>query len=271
MRRTNRCGTRGCDAPKRSVAQSGMCAFLRGSWNTPTEGRASCTHSCKFRGPVQIALPEMTFTSCGAANYIKRRGSIRKNIIGHATGNAGGRGMPVRLKQFLARGVRGVAWRPLALLDEPPREHGASVLFHPLIEQRANLLAEIGGMAETRKLIALQRIARCREKELPRRLGVGTRHVGLQVRRMESNRRVIQVYSTHSVPAVEICGKGVSAVLMGWSGRTASSELERLRACSACAGDYEDPDRTAWTPEESDKDENESAFATVTQEFPDEK
>jgi len=30
-----------------------------------------------------------------------------------------------------------------------------------------------------------------------------------------------------------------------------------LRACSACAGDYEDPDRTAWTtdPEEDDGDE----------------
>ncbi|MGB2899290.1 MAG: hypothetical protein WBB89_08500 [Candidatus Acidiferrum sp.] len=23
-----------------------------------------------------------------------------------------------------------------------------------------------------------------------------------------------------------------------------------VRACSACAGDYEDPDRTAWTPDE---------------------
>ena len=30
-----------------------------------------------------------------------------------------------------------------------------------------------------------------------------------------------------------------------------------LRACSACAGDYEDPDRTAWPPdpEEDDGDE----------------
>ena len=30
-----------------------------------------------------------------------------------------------------------------------------------------------------------------------------------------------------------------------------------LRACSACAGDYEDPDRTAWMPdpEEDDGDE----------------
>jgi hypothetical protein len=27
-----------------------------------------------------------------------------------------------------------------------------------------------------------------------------------------------------------------------------------LRACSACAGDYEDPDRTAWTPDEEEED-----------------
>jgi hypothetical protein len=27
-----------------------------------------------------------------------------------------------------------------------------------------------------------------------------------------------------------------------------------LHACSACAGDYEDPDRTAWTPDEEEED-----------------
>jgi len=27
------------------------------------------------------------------------------------------------------------------------------------------------------------------------------------------------------------------------------ASLQALRACSACAGDYEDPDRTAWTAE----------------------
>lgn len=32
-------------------------------------------------------------------------------------------------------------------------------------------------------------------------------------------------------------------VLCGDSG----ASLQTLRACSACAGDYEDPDRTAWT------------------------
>jgi hypothetical protein len=27
-----------------------------------------------------------------------------------------------------------------------------------------------------------------------------------------------------------------------------------VRACSACAGDYEDPDRTAWMPDEEEED-----------------
>jgi hypothetical protein len=30
--------------------------------------------------------------------------------------------------------------------------------------------------------------------------------------------------------------------------------LQPLRACSACAGDYEDPDRTAWGPDAEEDD-----------------
>lgn len=30
---------------------------------------------------------------------------------------------------------------------------------------------------------------------------------------------------------------------------------QALRACSACAGDYEDPDRTAWTTDSEDVEE----------------
>jgi hypothetical protein len=41
---------------------------------------------------------------------------------------------------------------------------------------------------------------------------------------------------------------------------------EALRACSACAGDYEDPDRTAWGP---DADEDESGEEHMSgDEFP---
>jgi len=41
-----------------------------------------------------------------------------------------------------------------------------------------------------------------------------------------------------------------------------------MRACSACAGDYEDPDRTAWTPDEPDDEGRDDAPGTTTEEFP---
>ncbi len=41
-----------------------------------------------------------------------------------------------------------------------------------------------------------------------------------------------------------------------------------MRACSACAGDYEDPDRTAWTPNDVDDGERDPAPRTNTEEFP---
>ena len=134
---------------------------------------------------------KISCTSRGTSHFSGWDRSIRKNIIGHrmrhgichgtgqGAGCGSGRGMTVRGKQSLARGVFRRAGRPLALLDEPAREHGAGVLFHPLIEQSANLLAEIGGVSEARKFVALERIARSREKKLPRRLGWGTGHVSL--------------------------------------------------------------------------------------------
>jgi hypothetical protein len=45
-----------------------------------------------------------------------------------------------------------------------------------------------------------------------------------------------------------------------------STASQPLRACSACAGDYEDPDRTAWGP---DAEEDESGEEhTRGDEFP---
>jgi len=66
-----------------------------------------------------------------------------------------------------------------ALLHEPARQHGAGVFLEPLIEKGANLLAKIGGVAQARKFIALERVARGREKKLPRRLWLGTGHRSL--------------------------------------------------------------------------------------------
>jgi len=48
-------------------------------------------------------------------------------------------------------------------------------------------------------------------------------------------------------------------------GARAASEM---RACSACAGDYEDPERTAWTPDDAEEDESGGAQRGGTDEFP---
>ncbi|MGH9743901.1 MAG: hypothetical protein ACRD51_16265 [Candidatus Acidiferrum sp.] len=37
--------------------------------------------------------------------------------------------------------------------------------------------------------------------------------------------------------------------------RVSEAAQHPIRACSACAGDYEDPDRTAWKPAVEDEDE----------------
>ena len=45
-------------------------------------------------------------------------------------------------------------------------------------------------------------------------------------------------------------------------------EWTAVRACSACAGDYEDPDRTAGMFDEADEEEHGEALDTGAEEFP---
>jgi len=42
-----------------------------------------------------------------------------------------------------------------------------------------------------------------------------------------------------------------------------SASLQPLRACSACGGDYEDPDRTAWTAETEEDETHAEAPARI--------
>jgi len=41
-----------------------------------------------------------------------------------------------------------------------------------------------------------------------------------------------------------------------------------MRACSACAGDYEDPERTAWAPDGAEDPEFDGAACANAEEFP---
>ena len=167
-----RIDTRSSDALQRSAV---TCRLPVRNVTTP-DTRLRRTAKRVWGGESDAEMPnnslEIGFTSYRARTYWRRCGPIRKNIIGHwmASGIAAAR------EQFFGGTLFGIARGPFALLDEPAREHGAGIFFEPLIQQRANLLAEIGGMAEARKFVALERIARSREKKLPRRLGLLAEH-----------------------------------------------------------------------------------------------
>ena len=44
--------------------------------------------------------------------------------------------------------------------------------------------------------------------------------------------------------------------------------VSEMRACSACAGDYEDPDRTARAPDDAEDPEFDGAPGATVEEFP---
>ena len=50
---------------------------------------------------------------------------------------------------------------------------------------------------------------------------------------------------------MEICGNSGC--------REAATQTNSLAACSACAGDYEDPDRSAWSDDDLDGDEDDDS------------
>ncbi len=131
-------------------------------WNTLPSQRASHAARGKASGELCKSSRKIAITSRRAAICGWRNRSIRKKVIGH--------GMSGSQRRLAGGSEVQRLRRTLALLHQPARQHGGGVLLEPLVEQRADLLSEIGGMAEAREFIALQRGARSREKEFPRGL-----------------------------------------------------------------------------------------------------
>ena len=141
------------------------------SCGTPLGLNGSDFLTAGTRGKLRVGWRKIHFTSSGVPTCGWRSRPFSEKVIGHGGALSGMR--------FTGRGLFPHLLRPLPLFHQPPREHGRGVFLHPLIEKRADLLAKICGVAEPRKFIALQRIARGREKKLPRRLGPEVGHVGL--------------------------------------------------------------------------------------------
>lgn len=173
--------------------------------------------------------------------------SIRQKIIGHrmAVGGGGGGGL-FRLRASLGFGGRR-ADALQALLDQPARNHGVGVLVEPLVEEGRDLLSEISRMAEAGEFVGVQGVAGSGEKEIPRRLSMLGGHRILQY---NSSNVWCEYRSTASSaiasnPEVHTLWKSVE------------NEENSQRACSGCAGDYEDPDRSAWEEDFEEEDPEE--------------
>jgi hypothetical protein len=138
----------------------------------------------------------------------------------------------------------------LTLVDQVAREQRGRVFLEPLIEQRRNLFAEIGGMPETGKLIGLERVARSGKQKLPGSLGVEFRHKNL---RGPGQRE----YESDIDRIVLFCQIGLALQAL-W--KTVKKQENVMDCCSACAGEYEDPERSAWP----DVEENEEDTGSET-------
>src|SRR5882762_5406253 len=126
----------------------------------PESGRPRYAVGCRSRTGAKIG---------------RRTRLIREKVIGHDLRRFApviGRRTAVAIRCARYGSVALLAGRgAFALLHQPTRQHGRGVLFEPGIEQLRDLLAEIGGMAQPRKFVTLQRITGRRQKKLPGRLG----------------------------------------------------------------------------------------------------
>ena len=128
--------------------------------------------SARAGGKFRIERRKIAFTSSRAAVCGQPDRPLSKKIIG--------RSISIFRERF-SRGSGFRRWlRAVALFHQPARQHGGGIFLHPKVEKRADLLAQIGGMAETREFITLQRVSRSGEKELPRGLGLVVVHVRLR-------------------------------------------------------------------------------------------
>ena len=142
-----------------------------------------------------------------------------------------------------------------AQLEEHASNHGVGIFVEQLIDKRIDFLAQIGGVAEARKFVTVQSVAGSGEEEFPRWLGATHGHGALRWKWITRNER------DRITPFIILTSK--YQVIGLW--KDVESEEKSARACSGCAGDYEDPDRSAW---EEDFEEEEVDFQEETGDEP---
>jgi hypothetical protein len=94
------------------------------------------------------AVAKMAAPLGKSAGNRRRERLIREEIIGHR--------MDARAGSVLGVVGRGSRGGTLAMFHQPAREHRAGVFVEPLVEQGADLLAEIDGVAKAGEFVGLQ-------------------------------------------------------------------------------------------------------------------
>lgn len=221
-----------CGAATRPLFGRSAGRIKRAVGNTPFRPSVAVGKPGKIRKNTFCSPRRAGETLLAPAGNLWAHETIRQEIIGHrmAGGGSGWRGRFGR--GFGAGGANGA----LALLDEPAGKHGVGVFVEPLVEEGRDLLAEVGGMAEAREFVTLESVAGSGEQEFPGRLGATGVHLGLSYR--ISNIKSEYCTTKHSM----ITSNGRVHNL--W--KSVENEEKPQGACSGCAGDYENPDRSAW-------------------------
>src|SRR5579862_3670022 len=160
-----------------------------GEWAAPAASGASQKRSGANQREAVTALPGSGQRSAEelSSRFAPQIGAGQRKVLRTTVSTAPSSGTIGQ--KVIGRGWRGaIAWHTrvrhlayrgrlaFALLHQPARQHGRTVLLHPLIHQGHNLLAEIGDVPQTGQFVALQTVTRSRQQELPRRCGAGNVH-----------------------------------------------------------------------------------------------
>jgi hypothetical protein len=237
-------GAQGCEAGARPLGKRDVGCIERAVWSTPFRPCGALGTLDKIRKTTCCSPRRASERSVAAVRNVWASESIRQKIIGHKMAVGGTRPGGGFVRRSLDIGGAHIAF---AQLEEHASDHSVRIFVNPLIEQRIDFLTQIGGVTKARKFVTVQGVAGSREEEFPRRLGAAGGHVALRWTRIVYNAR-------HRITATMILTSN-SRVPPLW--KNVESEEKSARACSGCAGDYEDPDRSAW---EEDFEEQEAEF-----------
>jgi len=226
-------GPQGCEAGARPLMKRDVGSIERTAGSTPFRPSGARGTLDKIRKNEWFSPRRTSERSIATTRNVWANESIRQKIIGHRMAVGRDRFGSGLLRRDLDIGGPHIA---SAQLEEYASNHGIGIFVEQLVDKGVDFLAEIRGVAEAREFVTLQGVAGGGKEEFPRRLSAANVHGALQRKRLardSEDRITTNIILTSKYQVTRL-----------W--KSVQSEEKSARACSGCAGDYEDPDRSAW-------------------------